>query len=385
MGGMPWDNTGRNTDTDSWYDVALRATQNLDPSQAPTATTPGQSGGSVGGNVYSGSSGPIDVAAGINVSDVERQLREMAAATGQNVYDQTDLEGVLRNTGYNQGGVTLEQALANARQNYQQRAASTNHRRYDSQSAEGNALYGSGTGNASNTPGGPMTGYQPEIFKNTSPQFTDAIQRLMEDNALGRYRHLTNPDPNSGTALYEQYARQLFNTLQQPPYSTSDEAVIKGRAFDALSKERDQTIQQWQQEMARRNLPMTSGPALEGLRRINEHYETMRTQTEADFARDAIGQTRAQRFQALNTAGQLAGSEEGRLDKATQYAAIPYGLSQDAFARNLSLVNAGGSPSSVLSSALALLSNGQQMNQFNDQQRAALTEGLLQYLGYLLA
>lgn len=72
-----------------------------------------------GSTQYTGSSGRIDVRRGIDPGQVEAQLREMSGG----LYHQSDLEGVLRNTGYQTGGVSLEQALANARENYAQRWA----------------------------------------------------------------------------------------------------------------------------------------------------------------------------------------------------------------------------------------------------------------------
>jgi hypothetical protein len=62
-------------------------------------------------------------ASGTNWDDIERQLRE----AGGSLYDPTDLEGIKRNTTYNEPGkaVSLEQALANARGNYDQRRGNT--------------------------------------------------------------------------------------------------------------------------------------------------------------------------------------------------------------------------------------------------------------------
>jgi hypothetical protein len=319
-------------------------------------------------------------------ADVERQLREM----GGGLYDPTDLEGVIRNTTYNEPGkaVSIEQALANARANYTARNASTNDRIADSQSAEGNALYGSGTGNRTNTPGGPMAarpgGVSTPAFQNSSPQFDDPSQRLIEDYALDRFRQLQNPDANSGTALFEKYARELIDTLRGPVYSAADEAVIKTKALDTIMGEQDTTIQQWMEQLSRRGIQPSSGPALEGVRRIQEHYKTLRTQVEADFARDAISQTRNQRQQVLSTAGQLAGSENTRLNAAGTYAAMPYGLSQDAFQRNLQLVGASGNPASLVQSLLGVANANQSADYYSSQQRQQQTAGLLELLGYYL-
>lgn len=277
--------------------------------------------------------------------------------------------------------------------NLKERAASNGQgvQGIDRQSAQGNALYGSGTGNTTNTPGGPLTGYRPggasgsaaPAFQNTSPQFDDPSQRLIEDYALDRFRQLQNPDPNSGTALFEKYARKLIDTLRGPVYSAGDEAVIKGKALDTIMGEQDRTIQQWMEQLSRRGIPPSSGPALEGIRQIQDHYKRLRTQVEADFARDAIAQTRTQRQQVLSTAGQLAGSEQSRLNAAGTYAAMPYGLTQDAFQRNLQLVGAGGNPASLVQSLLGVANANQASDYYSSQQRQQLAGGLLQLLGYM--
>lgn len=220
-------------------------------------------------------------------------------------------------------------------------------------------------------------------FRNTSPGYTDPSQRLIEDSALARYAQLQNPPQGSGQNLYEQEIKNLIETLKGPVYSAGDEATIKAGAMDTIFRDRDQTKQRWLEEVSRRGLSPSSGPALEGLRRIDEHYKTLQTTVDAQFARDAIDQTRAQRQQVVSNAGLLAGTENARLDQALDVARIPYGLTNDAFARNLSLVNAGGSPSSLLSSALQLYGANQQADAYNSQQRQALANGLLQYLGYL--
>lgn len=59
---------------------------------------------------------------GTDWASVEQQLRARASASGLD-YDPSDLEGIQRHTGYNEGGQTLEQALQNQYNIYGQRAA----------------------------------------------------------------------------------------------------------------------------------------------------------------------------------------------------------------------------------------------------------------------
>lgn len=282
-------------------------------------------------------------------SDISKQIADYYQSKGGSfgADEQNDLANRRRN------GQTDEQILANTRQ-------------------QADSRFPGGSGGGSSAP----------AFKNTSPSFTDPSQKLIEDSALARYQHLQNPEATSGTGIFEQYARELIDTLKGPVYSAGDEATIKAGAMDSIFKDRDLTKQRWLEEVSKRGMAPSSGPALEGLRRIDEQYKTLQTTVDAEFARNAIQQTRDQRFQTLNTAGQLANSEESRLSGALDVARIPYNLNNDAFSRNLSLVNAGGSPQQLLSSAMSLFNSNQSGDAYASQSRQQLAQGLLQYLGW---
>ena len=357
---MPWDNDG------NWVDYPEDSGSSP---QAPAASPPQ-------------SSAPV--------FDWGAEEARLKAAAGS-LYDPSDLEGLKRNTSYSSGstnqGQSIEEARARQMAVYDSRRASTSDRSEDSQSSAGNALYGSGSGNTSNTPGGSFQAARPSTprFQNSSPRFDDPTQRLIEDYALNRQQHLTNPDPNSGTALFEKYARELIETLRGPVYSPQDEAVLKTRATDAIESERSATKARWMEVLSMRGITPSSGVALDGLLKIENHFNSARTVFEREFAADAINATRAQRVQALDTTGQLADSEEGRLREAGTYAAMPYGLEEDAFQRNLQMMGMGGSPSQMIQSLLGIQSAGQQSDALRSSNRAALSSGLLQYLGYMFA
>lgn len=179
---------------------------------------------------------------------------------------------------------------------------------------------------------------QPPANANTSPQFDDPSSKLLEDYAVNQYNNRMNPAAGSGTALFEQTARELMETLKQPAYSQHDESVIKTKATDDINKERDATKQRWLEEMQRRGIPPSSGIALDGLSKIENHFSGLRTTVDREFATDAIARTREQRGERLNVASQLSDAEEGRLRDAGNYARMPYDLSDKAYGRNLSLV-----------------------------------------------
>lgn len=105
-----------------------------------------------GSTEYTGTSGRIDNTIG-DTSSIEQQLKDYAAANNV-AYDQSDLEGILRNTGYQTGGMTLQQALANQLGIYDQRAlydgTSVGDRNTDGSTASGTS---SGSGTSSSTSG----------------------------------------------------------------------------------------------------------------------------------------------------------------------------------------------------------------------------------------
>lgn len=232
-------------------------------------------------------------------------------------------------------------------------------------------------------PQGPPT-QGPTSFVNTHPTFTDPNARLIEDYALDRFRSLLNPPQDSGTALFEQYAKELIETLKQPVYSPEDEAVLKGRALDSIETERGATKQRWVEEMSRRGISPQSGLYLDGLLKIDNHFATARTVFEREFAAGAIDQTRQQRFQVLNTLGTLAGSEEARLTNALTYATIPKQLSDNAFQQGLQLVGAGGNPTSLLSSALAIAGRVANNAQLTAANRSYTNQAVYGTIGELL-
>lgn len=205
--------------------------------------------------------------------------------------------------------------------------------------------------------------------------FSDPASSLLENYALDQFGRRINPNPDSGTALYEKYARELIDTLRQPVYSPQEESILKTRASDAIEQERSATKQRWIEELSARNIPLSSGVALDGLQRIENHFNGLRTQAETQFATDAIAQTRQNRLQVLDTAGNLAGEEEARLQDAGNYARVPFDLQERAFQRNLQLVGAAGDPAQLTNSALGigqLLQNNTRLTDASAIERAQL-------------
>jgi hypothetical protein len=213
---------------------------------------------------------------------------------------------------------------------------------------------------------------------------TDPSQQLLSQYALDRFNQRLNPNPNSGTSMYETYARQLFDTLKGPAYSDADAQTLKANAYDGMEQERSSTKQRYMEELSRRGIPPSSGVALQGLIKIDNHFAGLRTQVERGFATQAMEAQRQNQIQALSVAAQLAAEEEGRQSDALQFAMLPYQLQNDSFSRNLQLVNAGGSPMSALSGLLGVANYGQGVNTQNQSNRASSANALGQYLSFLL-
>lgn len=218
---------------------------------------------------------------------------------------------------------------------------------------------------------------------NTSPQFTDPAQRLVESNALNRMQQLNNPDPNSGTALFEQYAKQLVDQLKSPAYSQGDEATIIAAAMDHISQEEATTQQQWLEEMGRRNINPSSGIALQGLQNIKNQFEQARASVHQQFATQAIGQTQANRTQALGVLGNLATSENTRLNAAQNFAEIPYNMGNTAFDQSMQAVQAGGSPQANAQTAISLMTAVQNSQTLSSQQKAAAAQAIMAFIAGL--
>jgi hypothetical protein len=169
-----------------------------------------------GSTQYDGSGGRIDNVLG-DTSSLEQQLRDYAGS----MYDPTDLEGILRNTGYQTGGSSLSDALANQFGIYDQRAASDG-------GAGGSGAYsygGTGSGSSGSGSGG------------------DALSQFMD--------YLSSRQ--SGADGYQSQLRDmLLNQIgvASQPVSASDPGIKQ--AIDAMALEAQRTAERQQSMLAAR-------------------------------------------------------------------------------------------------------------------------------------
>lgn len=406
-------------------------------SGSPTSSSPG-------GPVQFGAS----PASGGSADDVRSLYR---SSLGRDP-DERELASEIENVG--------KYGLGQLRSNLEERRGnSTTHRPYNSQTdnpyeqeanrvADARMPQFSGARSGFQIPGA-ATGGAPSF----AGQFDDPGSKLIEQYALGRFHELQDPNPSSGTALfekwlrdlvgkqqtqtpleselpnivsqvkqpsqYEQYVPEMVNQLKAPVYSDQESSQLKARVYDDIEVQRQQTKQRWIEEISRRGFQPSSGPALEGLLRIDEQFNTMRTVADREFAVNAIGVRENRRgqiadallglknaqsgrlgevVQALSALGSeargrdsrttdalssLHGSENERQDKALTYAKLPKQLSDNAFQQGLQLVGAGGNPQSMLNSALSIYQTVANNNRIQRDERDASLEAIFEYLAGL--
>lgn len=209
----------------------------------------------------------------------------------------------------------------------------------------------------------------------------------------------------------DAFVRQIqgrIGELQQPVYSAGDEATIRAKAFDALERRRQQTLQNEREQVYARGFAPTSGIVQQATADTNQAFEQSRTGIESDLALSAIQETQRRRDQALQlnqlieqalSGGDLASLQmlatasdlENNVYEQDQARArevlSTLGLPLDLIMQRAQLGNqtaaASASPSDVISSLVALFSQnntGRQNNVANMQNNMA---GLGQTLAIL--
>lgn len=320
--------------------------QDDDRTYDPTITTPGVAGPRVGGSVYAGASGPIDVAPGVDVSDVERRLRE----AGGGLFDPSDLEGVLRNTGYNSGGVSLDQAIGNATSTYDQRRRNS-------------------------TPGGGGGGGARGI----GPLFDDPASAQLQGIAQAQMGEVRS---NPGLDALMKFLNSQFSQLStNPGYSPEDLAILNTQAFEPIEERRKADQRRVLERTAARGFLPSSGLTEDMSQQADTEANRQRTVAGRDLAINAIGQRRADLDKALQY-GSLLGLDIPRSQRSEELALarIPYQMGRDSLADLLAVIN--GSPTSGDLFSQTLQANQQSL--WNQQQNDARNEALLEEIGRIL-
>ena len=314
--------------------------QDDDRTYDPTITTPGVAGPRVGGSVYAGASGPIDVAPGVDVSDVERRLK----AAGGGLFDPSDLEGVLRNTGYNSGGVSLDQAISNATSTYDQRRR--------------NSTPGGGGGS-----------------RGIGPLFDDPASAQLQGIAQAQMGEVRS---NPGLDALMKFLNSQFSQLStNPGYSAEDLAILNTQAFEPIEERRKADQRRVLERTAARGFLPSSGLTEDMSQQADTEANRQRTVAGRDLAINAIGQRRADLDKALQY-GSLLGLDIPRSQRSEELALarIPYQMGRDSLADLMAVIN--GSPTSGDLFNQTWQANQQSMlqQQQNDDRSAAMWQAI---------
>jgi hypothetical protein len=275
------------------------------------------------------------------------------------------------------------------------RGAQTNQRIADSQSAQGNALYGSGTGNDSNTPGGGFTmpswggsrtGSPLPGFSMPGTQFDDPYTKLLEQIALAQLEEARKPLDTSGFDQLGTFLQSRFNELSTSPgFSPAELALQRTQALEPIEDYRQASKKRATERAAMRGFANpTTGLAELDMRDIDMQADRTRTAADRDLAITGMNQRRGDLSQAMNAAVQLAqlpqqrrASQAGNDSQALNLATLLYQLPAQAQAQALAVINGTAPPSSLLNSVLQMQQQQRQQQQNLWSQIGGLAAGLL--------
>jgi hypothetical protein len=272
------------------------------------------------------------------------------------------------------------------------RAQSTQYRTVDSQSEQGNLLYGSGTGNTTNTPGGAYnrTAQASQTARNSfglpGTQFDDPYTKLLEQIALAQLGQAMQPLDTSGYDRLEQLLGQRVTELSgSPGFSPAEVALQRTQALEPIEQYRRASKQRAIERAAQRGFASpNSGLAELDMRDIDMSADRTRVAADRDLAITGMNQRRGDLNQALQLAVQLAqvpqqrrSSQSGNESQALNLATLLYQLPAQAQAQALAVINGTAPPSSLLNSVLQMQQQQQQQNQALWSQIGGLAAGLL--------
>lgn len=230
---------------------------------------------------------------------------------------------------------------------------------------------------------------------NVPSQFSDPIASWLERFANTRAQQLESPPPGSGQNLLEDALRRISGDFQQGGFTSGEQEIFTTQAMDPLERLRTSRKQQVTHELSRRGIAPTSGVAVQMLQDVDRQFDAMRSQTQAGLAGQFAQERVARLLQSLGLLGNLAGTENQRLDQAFQYRTVPLNLADRAFGQAMQVFNAGEMSANNAYNRLAGTYNmggnplslvNPLMNLANQQQgRMDNSQEMLGYLAYILA
>jgi hypothetical protein len=152
--------------------------------------------------------------------------------------------------------------------------------------------------------------------------------------------------------------------LQQPAFSTGDEAVLRARSSDALEQRRQQTLKNNREQIYLRGFEPTSGIATASDIATNRDFDSARTAIDSNLLQSEMTESQRRKDQATELQALAEQALNGGDTSAIQYyagqlvgAQDPLNLEHSREADALAASNPGGA-SSALSSILSLISSG---------------------------
>ena len=264
----------------------------------------------------------------------EQRLKEEANKRGVG-YDPSDLEGVIRQVSYskNTGKDPLD-FITNQLGIYDARA---NNRPAGSNGGGGNS---GGSGGGGNSGGRNIDGGASQNIGFDAAQFDDPITRIIEQFARQRAQERANPSQGSGQALLEEALRNISQQFQSGGYTPAEQEIYQTQSLDPLERLRAARKQQVMQQLSARGIPPGSGVALQMLADVDRQFDAQRTATQANLAGQFGNERVARMLQGTQMLGQLAGTQNDRMNEAFQYTTVPMGLADRAFNQNMQVFNA---------------------------------------------
>lgn len=225
-------------------------------------------------------------------SGIETELKQRAADKGL-AYDPSDLEGVKRNSQYDNGGQTPDQALKNQLSVYDSRSNNTPNSNGNNNGTPGNQNEGSRVTQAWQSPQVSTTPPAAPAPDPNAAMLMEMLKRQQDTMAAQETERKTKADQLFGT--YQDRANQTLAFNAQDP-------IISGQV-DAYRAEQERSKRNYLSDLAEKAGPNANLLAEERL--ANEHLGSNVSGYQAKLMSDELTNRRAEIAQALASEGSM--------------------------------------------------------------------------------
>lgn len=192
------------------------------------------------------------------------------------------------------------------------------------------ARMGGGSGSGAGTTGGnaaPPPSATGPTYGGTSV-FTDPATKQFEDLLNQRIKQLqtpfTPPDYSQGINQLNDYLAQLNG----PAYTPDQMDTMQTQALDPLEHQRTQAKQQAMQRLASHGISASSGIVEKAMEDIDNQFNSIRSQTQGQFATNAIQAQRQNAASAAMLAPQISALEQNQFNAQDTRDQSAVGLAQ---------------------------------------------------------